>query len=772
MKFLKDLKNGFAILSIALLAACGGPDSATTNSTVATSGAQVKAQAAPAEKTTLLDSLAALYPRGQMSAVQKQQASVELAQNPAALRMKASSKAFAKSISSVSQGSGFAAQTGSNNYANAATMSAAANFAPVARIQNTTLSGSYFFTIYDSEKISALALHPEWNYEGAAFYASLVPDTVSNTGLFPVYRFQSKTNGSYLYTIYESERADILANYSAYFALEGVSWYARQLPDDGYVPLYRFRNTLNGTYLFTSYEDEKNQIIASYSDVFVLEGIAYYVKRTAPSDAATGRVDGQIVSYSNSAPIAGATVSVGTVTTVTDSSGNFRLTGLASSDRAVVRITAAGYSEWLQTTPVAADTTTTISSRLRAVGANVSLSSSTGGTVTVPNSVAQVTLPANGVVLPSGATYNGTFNVAITQVNPALDVTSMPGDYLASSSSAIESWGALNVSLTAGDQRLNLAAGKTASIRIPVGTRSSSIPATIPLFYLNEATGYWEQQGTATLTGVSPNQYYAGTVSHFSYWNADQALSTVYVSGCVSRVDTIAGVPVTSRASNVRMSSDGIDYSGSSTAFTDDSGNFRIAIKKSGRAAISGLQLSKLTNTVTAGPSTTDITLTTCLDLAELANATSIKLTWGAGPSDLDSHLTAPDGTHIYFSSKGTLVSDPYANLDVDDTSSYGPEVITIRKLMVGTYTYSVHNYSGGTNPSITSSPAHVELSRNGTVQAFTPGAGEVTGSTYWWNVFTLTVNADCSVTVTPLNTWSTSRLAPAAITKRYCVRT
>lgn len=34
------------------------------------------------------------------------------------------------------------------------------------------------------------------------------------------------------------------------------------------------------------------------------------------------------------------------------------------------------------------------------------------------------------------------------------------------------------------------------------------------------------------------------------------------------------------------------------------------------------------------------------------------------------------------------------ANLDVDDTSSYGPETITILENIHGAYTYAVHDYS------------------------------------------------------------------------------
>jgi len=86
-----------------------------------------------------------------------------------------------------------------------------------------------------------------------------------------------------------------------------------------------------------------------------------------------------------------------------------------------------------------------------------------------------------------------------------------------------------------------------------------------------------------------------------------------------------------------------------------------------------------------------------------------IILTWGATPSDLDSHLTGPipnsiSRFHVYYDNKTTN----YANLDLDDTTSYGPETITIPKVGSGTYRYSVHDF---TNRSSTSSNA---LSQSG----------------------------------------------------------
>jgi hypothetical protein len=84
-----------------------------------------------------------------------------------------------------------------------------------------------------------------------------------------------------------------------------------------------------------------------------------------------------------------------------------------------------------------------------------------------------------------------------------------------------------------------------------------------------------------------------------------------------------------------------------------------------------------------------------------------IKLTWGATPADLDSHLTGPSTLggrfHVYWDAKGSLNTDPFAALDVDDVTSFGPETITITRQAAGVYRYSVHDY---TNRNSTSSAA------------------------------------------------------------------
>ena len=135
-------------------------------------------------------------------------------------------------------------------------------------------SGMYFYTIYTSERDTILAtLSNAFTYEGIAFYASPTP----SAGYAPITRFRNNLNGSYLYTISDVEKASILQNYPQY-VLEGTAWYAESSAAGGGSPLYRFR-TNNNSHIYTAYDTEKANILANYTS-FVLEGPAYYVKLT------------------------------------------------------------------------------------------------------------------------------------------------------------------------------------------------------------------------------------------------------------------------------------------------------------------------------------------------------------------------------------------------------------------------------------------------------------------------------------------------------------
>jgi len=505
--------------------------------------------------------------------------------------------------------------------------------------------------------------------------------------------------------------------------------------------------------------------------------VGYSICQTvAPANCATasasitvpsaGLLSGRVVDSATAAAVVGATVNAGGATATTDAAGAFNIATAPVGARVSVSVTAGGYAESSRIAAVAATGTTDVQVRLVRVASNGSVDVATGGSVGVPGTPAQVVLPANGVQRADGSVPTGNINVALTPISPASDTSVMPGDFttlVSGTPTPIESFGALNVQLSdAAGAPLNLRTGQSATIRIPVSSRSGTRPATIPLFFFDTATGRWVQEGTATLVGTGAAAYYEGTVTHFSTWNADQVYNSVRVTGCVADA---AGV----RVANAFVGTDGIDYTGTTSTVADANGNFTVVIRKDSLATITGLSAGRLTNTLGVGPYAVDTTLPACLTLGQTGAGVTMKLTWGALPRDLDSHLFAPDGTHVFYGNTGSLTAAPFANLDVDDTSSFGPEVTTLTKLMVGTYKYSIYNFSGFASGSITAAGARVELSVQGrAVELFVPPAGE-TSATRWWNLIELDVDAACNVTVRRVSNFSSTEPTTSNVPVQYC---
>jgi hypothetical protein len=113
-------------------------------------------------------------------------------------------------------------------------------------------------------------------------------------------------------------------------------------------------------------------------------------------------------------------------------------------------------------------------------------------------------------------------------------------------------------------------------------------------------------------------------------------------------------------------------------------------------------------------------------------------LTWGAEPSDLDSHLFLPlsgGGTdEVYYGDQ--IAADSSANLDWDDTTSYGPETISITSVNPGTYTYSIYNFSG--SPDMGTSGAVVKVyDRTGLIRTVDIASATGSDSERWWKICT-----------------------------------
>ena len=334
-----------------------------------------------------------------------------------------------------------------------------------------------------------------------------------------------------------------------------------------------------------------------------------------PAQAA-GTVHGTVVASSTGADLAGVAVVVAGHSTVTAADGSYTLTAVPAGDGQVVTYSLAGYAKGVVPVSVTSGAVAQASARLTPVSASQTVDATSGGVIGVAGSPAQVTLPAGGLVSASGAAATGPVRVELTVIDPASDPANMPGNYTAQTAGGgtaqIESFGALQVTLTdASGASLNLASGKTATLRIPLSSRSAVPPATVPLFYLNETTGLWVQEGSASLTGTAPDQYYEGTVGHFSYWNADQITETIRVFGCVQ--DAAAR-----RVASALVHTSGSDYSGIDLDWSNANGDFVVRMRKDSIASLMAELGPRSAASVRVGPSSTDITLGACLVMRDV----------------------------------------------------------------------------------------------------------------------------------------------------------
>ncbi|WP_020203338.1 YfaP family protein [Cupriavidus sp. WS] len=73
-----------------------------------------------------------------------------------------------------------------------------------------------------------------------------------------------------------------------------------------------------------------------------------------------------------------------------------------------------------------------------------------------------------------------------------------------------------------------------------------------------------------------------------------------------------------------------------------------------------------------------------------------VVLSWDSDATDLDLHVVAPDGQHIFYANR---VAGNGGALDVDVTTGYGPEIYSIAAPPPGTYLVYVNYYGSGAGP-------------------------------------------------------------------------
>lgn len=264
----------------------------------------------------------------------------------------------------------------------------------------------------------------------------------------------------------------------------------------------------------------------------------------------TATLQGNITDENNQ-PAAGVIITAGTQTATTDALGYFRIRD-ASLDKNTSLITAdkPGYFRGYRILS-ATSGTNQIMIKLLKKGVAGSIPASSGGTASLANG-AQIKLPANGVVMAaSGTAFSGDVRVYASYIDPrAADIgQTVPGSFAANDKTGrrvvLSSYGMLAVELeSAAGEKLQIRQGAVATLLIPIPAAAlSTAPATIPLWYVDEQTGLWKEEGSATRQGNN----YTGEVSHFSYWNCDRPFNAVTLSLTLHNAKNLPLVHVNTR---------------------------------------------------------------------------------------------------------------------------------------------------------------------------------------------------------------------------------
>lgn len=269
----------------------------------------------------------------------------------------------------------------------------------------------------------------------------------------------------------------------------------------------------------------------------------------------------------NKEPVAGATVTVHGNTAVTGAGGEFMFNNISvPAGRLFVNVTASGYFNATKAEQPKSGDVTQLKITMITKTTTHTISSSTGGSADLPNG-SKVEIAPNSVVTSGGSVYNGTINMSVVYMDPtsvSFSETVQGGDMAAlrsdSSSATLYSFGILKVIMEGtGGENLQLAGGSASTVTTSIPpTMVGDAPSSIPLWFFDEATGLWREEGTATKQGDK----YVGSVSHFTDWNCDLPGATATITG---KVLDCNGQPLPGITLKV----------GQGTTVTDGAGNFR-----------------------------------------------------------------------------------------------------------------------------------------------------------------------------------------------------
>lgn len=269
-------------------------------------------------------------------------------------------------------------------------------------------------------------------------------------------------------------------------------------------------------------------ILLLMAGLFVVWGCGDDVVDGDPEPAATGSISGFVDGGYTEAALSDATITVGTRSTTTDEQGYFSLAEVPTGQR-VVNIARTGYLSARRVVRVVTGEDVHLPDIFLPYAEEFVIDGVAGGSAGTADGDGTVTFGTNAFVDAAGDPYTGEVNLEVTTVVPGDEefYEAFPGDFEGlredGTTTQFESFGFMGVNMFNADKSaaVRLAPGRTAALSLHLDAKM--LGETIPMWWFDESTGRWREEGAATYVDGS----FVAEVGHFTIWNWDLPVDDV-----------------------------------------------------------------------------------------------------------------------------------------------------------------------------------------------------------------------------------------------------
>lgn len=260
-------------------------------------------------------------------------------------------------------------------------------------------------------------------------------------------------------------------------------------------------------------------------------------------EVVTTSISGQILNTLNQ-PVEGATVTLDQLNRVSDLNGFFYFQDVqVDAKRAIINVNKEGFFNGGGVVFPTKESSTSLHIQLLEKVEVAIFDGGAGGEVILPDGVI-LDIPTDAVLSQNGTGYSGEVKISAYSLNPEYleGLQKMPADLKGMNTSEEEKllesfgiflfdWNDIN------DQKLSIVPGKKVTMKFPIANGvGAQAPLSLGLWYFDQATNTWEEEGIANLQ----NGNYIAEIGKTGFWNIAIPHDFVSVKGVLkSQADEI-----------------------------------------------------------------------------------------------------------------------------------------------------------------------------------------------------------------------------------------